>query len=179
MSKPGVIPLYIATLSDLTGEECVRAFSRAATECRYFPSPAVLLELSGRPKAMPEPTEAMRKLMLIFTQMREYGPKLEPPQRKPIKQNDEHGIRLDRKDWVWSPEVLAPAFDDATEAAIRLVGFGERAAGLDALAGHPSLPWNRVSEALDASGASFRLRDAAKVEDRWAEAYSASRRVMA
>jgi len=159
----------------MTGEECVKAFSRAAGECRYFPSPAELVALSGRPRSVPEPSEAMRKLMMIFALMREYGPKLEAPPQKILRQVDDKGIRLDRKDWVWSEPAAVPVMDPVTEAAIRFVGFGERAAGLDTLSGHPSLPWNRA-EPQDASSASFRLRDAAKIEERWESVYTAAKR---
>ena len=44
-----MVRLYTAALVDLKQEEIILAFSRAATECRFFPSQATLREFSGRP----------------------------------------------------------------------------------------------------------------------------------
>jgi hypothetical protein len=40
---------YTAVLLDLTPEQIVQAFSRAAAESKFFPAPATLREYSGRP----------------------------------------------------------------------------------------------------------------------------------
>jgi propanediol dehydratase small subunit len=69
---------YSAVLADLTRDNVILAFSRAAMECKFFPAPATLREYSGRaPTGDPLAKEAKEELVRIATAMRgKHGPKL-------------------------------------------------------------------------------------------------------
>ncbi len=73
-----MVRLYTAALVDLTQEKIILAFSRAATECKFFPSPATLREFSGRPvTGDPIAAEAKAELLHLINEMRsKHGPKL-------------------------------------------------------------------------------------------------------
>jgi hypothetical protein len=71
---------YLDTLGTLTQDEAILALSRAQEECKFFPPPATLLELSGRAvTGDPVAAEAREEFLRILTAMRgPHGPKLRP-----------------------------------------------------------------------------------------------------
>ena len=72
------------SLLDLSQSEIVLAFSRAATEGKFFPVPSLLLDFSGRAvTGDPIASEAREELFKIVAGMRgPHGPKLKPIQGK-------------------------------------------------------------------------------------------------
>ena len=68
---------YLTAFADLSQEQIVLAFSRAATECKFFPTPATLREYAGLVvSGDPIAAEAKAELVRIVTAMRgPHGPR--------------------------------------------------------------------------------------------------------
>lgn len=134
----------------------------------------MLLELSGRLTeaaiGSPGELEARAGLTQIFLSMRKYGPELKAIQGEPDDRADDGRI-LPRSEWKWPPRDVCAPFSDVVEAAILDMGFGSRSGGLDAISCHPTLPWNSPRSHDEAPSASFRARDAEKIEKRWLQCY--------
>ena len=77
---PPMFRPQVATLADLTQAECVRAFSRAVMEVRFFPSLDTLREFNGRAVDRdPLACEAKAELLKLIEGMRgPRGPMLKP-----------------------------------------------------------------------------------------------------
>lgn len=141
---PMTYRLYTAVLVDLTPDEIVLAFSRAAQECQgWFPPPATLRAFSGQPMlGDPIATEAKSALMDLITGMRSaHGPKLEPLPGPVL-----YGTEDDPKD-ADGVRTHAPIRGEGTPfpiarrtaAALLRLGWGDRQAGIAVIADHPSL----------------------------------------
>lgn len=168
-TNPTMLQGYVAYLSRLTPQECVEAFTRAGEELRYFPPPAVLLDLAGRaPARYARP--GMVELAAIIAHMRVNGAELRDKLGAVTATRGPEGQYIAPSDYPREPMTPAPAFDEVTEAAIRILGFGDRMAGLAVVADHPALPWNAVE--AEGKDASFRRRDAERLEERWCDAWA-------
>lgn len=74
---PSMISTYAASLERLSVAQAIQAFSRAQDECKFFPTTAELLALSGsRGEGDPVEREADRALREVLANMREFGWKL-------------------------------------------------------------------------------------------------------
>jgi hypothetical protein len=165
---------YLAVLADLTREENVQAFSRAATECKFFPPPAVLLELSGRPTTSGDPlaNEAKAELFKIVAAMRgPHGPKLRPILgeliHKQVPRNAEGEVLLSEIDkrHPSTPFLLSRR----TEAALLRLGWGDRTTGIALIAEHPIVAGRAESD--DDRYQTNRMRAADDLLAKWIAVY--------
>jgi hypothetical protein len=107
----------------------------------------------------------MGALRVVIEAMRRHGPELKPIPGKIIRDKDDDGLVLVKP--VRSADTFHPGFSDRTEAAILNMGFGSRAAGLEAIAVHPALDGKAAStDNRDA----FRTKNAQEIEQRWTRA---------
>lgn len=172
LSKPGVMELYIATLADLSPQECILAFSRAAEQTeRWFPSPGQLRRYAGRVESVdgPKPGEldATKALSSLIEVMRKHGPTLRTNRGPLIRDRDENGFCITPE---YGPSVPPPALPDATERALLILGLGNRQQGLWELAAHPALLL--VEGKISLEEAEKRQRVGQNIMRRWLEAYA-------
>jgi hypothetical protein len=161
--------LHLAVLEGMTREQCVRAISRAAETSSFFPTPAQLVELSGRVEPSRD-GDAMDALRTVIEAMRKHGPELKPIPGEVIRDKDDDGLVLVKPQRA--PDTFHPGFSDRTEAAILNMGFGSRTAGLEAIAVHPALDGKPASaDNRDA----FRTKNAQEIEQRWIRAFTNDR----
>lgn len=163
-----MVKVYISALNHLTPYELIQAFTRATLELRFFPVPAVLLDLSGRPKPGGA-RRGLRELTIIFSYMRNgHGPTLAPILGPVLSTRGPNGEYLKPSEYPRGATIESPKFAPAIEDAIEDCGLGNRQAGLSFLASHPSLPWNLSGES------DWKRRDAEKIEERWCDAFEQS-----
>lgn len=140
LSKPGVLESYIAAMADFTPEQCIQAFSRALDECRFFPRPSELRALASPGSVLgigaQLDREAAEALSAVVQAMRKHGPKLKAIPGRVVRERDGDGCVLLNPER--EAETPAPVFDSVTEGAIRVLGMGEREAGLAIVAEHPA-----------------------------------------
>lgn len=159
---------YLASLSQLTPEQAITAFSRAQDELRFFPVPSVLLELGSLAKKAKRNGIAL--LAFIFEAFRLHGCELKAIGAKVLKSTNDDGSFLPREKWEWNEVIPAPTFTPVVERALLTVGRGDRDAGIAMLSCHPGLPWNRQRGQEEAPSASFQQRDRAQIENEWCDA---------
>lgn len=154
---PEALRVYLAALMPYPPAKLVPAFVRAVQECKYFPSPAELLDFAGRVRndSTPE-TEARGALLSLVGHMREFGWKLQD--KLGAIKND----GMDAQCRVMQvperePSTPAPVLPEATEAALYVMGNGNRMLGLEML--RPYL--HPIGE-----------QEARLIDRRWVESYA-------
>jgi hypothetical protein len=173
---PTMCQLYEAVMTDWSMEETVLAFARATEECKYFPSPALLREFSGRAvTGDPIANEAREGLQAILTAMRgPWGPQLLPVPGKVL-----YGSELDPRDKEGrctnepireksTPFLLSRRL----EATLLRLGWGSRPAGIALIAEHPAL--KRKASNIEQDDTQYRtnqLRAADDIQNRFIAAY--------
>jgi hypothetical protein len=169
LSKPGVMELYVATLSDLSPQECVLAFSRAAEQTeRWFPTPGQLRRYAGRCEAAEGPGQseaevrAREALGVVLNAMRLHGLELKAIPGKLLRDRDDEGHCIKPE---YGPETPAPEFGPQIERTLAALGYGSRKAGLVLLAGHPA-----VTVGLS-DGPEWGARVRTAIERQWVIAY--------
>jgi hypothetical protein len=111
----------------------------------------------------------MKYLAKVIGALREFGPELKPIPGAIVKDKDAFGRVLMKPERA--PATPPPGFNDATELAIRQVGMGSRESGLEFIFGHPLVRPEGQRRVLDDPRASFSLKNAAEIENRWFEAW--------
>lgn len=150
---------YLAVLSRLTRDEAVQAFGRAMESCKYFPRPSELLDLAGRaPAGDPLRNAAMLALRAVLDVIRTFGSELRPRGGKFVDR-DKDGELLHTA--YHEPSTPAPTLPAEIEAALEELGYGDRVAGLRALA--------TLTERAEGP---WQVAENRKLEQRWFEAYA-------
>jgi hypothetical protein len=170
---PTTIKTYLAVLSDLTREQNIQAFSRAAAECRFFPSPAALREMSGSAAAGdPIANEARAELFRIVAAMRgKHGPKLRDIPGAVLYGTEEKPLNKEGK-MHWAPIRAAGTpfcLSRRAEDALLRLGWGDRTTGIELIAEHPMVAGRAYSE--DDQYQTNRLRAADELLAKWTTAY--------
>jgi hypothetical protein len=167
---------YMAVLSPLTPAQCIKAFSTALERCRYFPSPAELRSLGSPVDALedPERTIGMGMLRHILQAMRTHGPQLRPVPGSIIRDRDDDGRVLPVSEWTRAADSQPPKFPIRVITTIRNLGMGSWEAGLELISAHPAARPTDDRRHLDARSTEFQARDAAKLEERWMQAWRAA-----
>jgi hypothetical protein len=170
---PTLFTSYAASLEDLRPEEIILAFSRAHDECRFFPSPAILREFSGRAvTGDPIASEAKDELLRILAAMRgPHGPKLKTILGRVLYGTEDDpkgpdGLRIMEPIRAESTPFL---LSRRTEAALVRLGWGDRVAGIAVIADHPSL--RRKHDADDERYQQNQLRASDEILKRFVDAY--------
>jgi hypothetical protein len=162
---------YLAVLADLSQEQIVLAFSRAAMECKHFPVPALLRDFAsiGEPVA----AEAKQELIRIIQAMRgAHGPKLKPILGK-LKYGTENCPRNAKGEIVAycdaerAPSTLFPLSRRAEAALVRL-GWGDRTTGIALIAESPIVSGGTAE---DGEFQTNRLRAGDELLAKWTAAY--------
>lgn len=158
----GMLKGYVAVLDVLTPEQAITAFSKALESAKYFPRPSELLDFAGRPSAHGDPLRETAKasLVVVLAAMRLYGLELKPLGGGMIDRNDS-GELLEFA--IRAPLRPCPPFDPVTDATVRDMGLGDRAAGLAQLA--------IFLQPNSGDGWSWDTNERRKTEQRWFEAY--------
>jgi len=162
----GMARLYTACLDDLSLNECVNAFARAAMESQFFPTPAYLREVAGRNESGDQVgNDAKNFLRAVLAALREF-PKLESRKGPLLRTADETGRTLPEPEY--GPRIQPPTFPDRVYRAIEYLGYGSREAGVMVLKQHPAL---KTDVAEDVRFSVNRLKAADEFDARWVEAY--------
>jgi hypothetical protein len=170
------VRLYIAALEDCTEEEIILGFSRALECCKYFPSPAILREYSGR-AVTGDPVECAAKEQLLYLIAGMRGP--HGPMLKPIPGPILYGTDADPKD-AEGNRTHAPIRGESTvfpiarrtQAALARIGWGDSTAGIALIAQHPAV--RRVMTSEDTTTDQYRqnqLRAGDEILKRFVDAY--------
>ena len=119
-------------------------------ECRFFPPPAILRELSGRAvTGDPIAAEAKEGLLGILTAMRgAHGPKLYPILGRVLygTEDDPKGPDGTRVTYPIREESTPFPLSRRLEATLVRLGWGDRVAGIAVIADHPSLRRKRPDD---------------------------------
>lgn len=171
--KGRAVEAYVAVMMELTPEECVRAFSRALAEQRFFPAPAVLRSLSSRAEASDlDREDAMLQLRRMLMAIRIHTVRWLTIGGEVISDRDAEGrAECDMGKWERKPFRNPPKLPPAVHGAVVAMGLGDFMAGIAMLGTHPSL---RVSGDGELA---FAVRDAEKLEARWCDEYGKAKRV--
>jgi hypothetical protein len=166
--------LYPAATADLTQAECVLAFSLAALNLRFFPTPSILREYASRvPVVDPTAVEAKEELLKLIEGMRgPHGPMLKPLPGRVLygtedDPKDEHGDRTHTP--IRAESNPFPIARRAQAALVRL-GWGDRSAGIALTADHPAVR-RRQPESGDEQYKTNQLRVADEILKRFTDAY--------
>lgn len=172
LSKPGqpydaktkaiLAALWLRTLAEIGEERFDAAYQHVLMNSTFRPDIAEIRKAAG----LGPDDEAMREFGAIIQAMRKHGAKLNPLSGAVML--DAGGAPIwDGQKQRREPGTPAPAFTDAAERAITLLGYGERAAGLVVLAEHP---------AISGEAGPFAVKLRTDIERRWADAYAQARR---
>lgn len=173
---PAAIQTYLACLAELTKEEIILAFSRAAQECRFFPPPAILREFSGRAAdGDPIAREAKEQLLYILDGMRsKHGPMLKPILGRVLYGTEEEPRDEDGRCAVAPIRAESTPFPLArrTQAALVRLGWGDSTKGIAVIADHPALLRNgQALENVESQYKVNQLRAADEILRRFTDAY--------
>lgn len=154
--------VYLASLEDFSKDDCIRAFTLALHECKFFPTPGELRELAGIPTAaQQERAAARRALQDVLEAIRKHGPELRPIPGAILTDKGEDGRLLDIP--LRAPSTPAPSFMLPVNLALTRLGYGDRRQGVLFLASHPALGSTTEFPTV--------ARQAEEIEKRWFEAY--------
>lgn len=125
--KAGRIEGHLAVLESIPPAELIKAFARALEQCRFFPSPAEMLDLAGRTNATSAmEDEARRELANIRKLQSEFGPLLMTKRGAVVKDRDSDGRALPVSEWVYGPDVAPPKISLEALNALYAMGYGEQ-----------------------------------------------------
>jgi hypothetical protein len=166
---------YMAALAPLDDWQQITAFSRALEECRYFPSPSILREFSGRAvTGDPLAAEAKAELLKLIQGMRgPHGPMLKPIWGAVLygSEDDPKDANGQRVPYCDAPRAESTVFPIArrTEAALVRLGWGDRSAGIALIADHPAV--KRKQQDGDDQYRQNQLRAGDEILNRFVDAY--------
>lgn len=162
------LPLYVAVLWDLTPQELVLAFSRAAEEDKFFPAPSRLRELCGRePVGDPVEREAVAALTVLLSKMRAFGWELKPRLGRVLETTGEDGRLLAEPKRAPSEE---PNLPGKSMQALAVLGWGDWRKGAALLREHPAVKAAPTGEEQGQYQVNA-LKQADEIRKRWVEAY--------
>lgn len=157
---------YLDRLQHLSSEQLQVAFSRAGTECKFWPSPAVLLDLAGveTPDQCSE-REAREALEWVIWRIRRHGVESRCRQGALIREQG----RDASGEWHAAEyeQIPPPATPEPIRNALELLGAGDVQTGVRLIAQHPLL----VDSLDEYPTLGLRLVAIEKLEARWIEAW--------
>ncbi len=180
-SKALLVHLWSDTVDEIGEEAFDKALRQVLQTSTFRPDIAEIRRAAGVNDGIIDPVEhdAKAALKALIEAMRKHGPSLKPIIGRVVRDRDDDGRMLNVCDWVRAPTKPAPELDDVTEACLLSLGMGDRFAGLEVVARHPSLPWNLPDGKIDTNGGQqghIRQRLVRDLEAQWISTYREARK---